>query len=264
MHAQLLFRDTFTTVVNPILGESLDPLAPPTNKYDGEGQSGTLASPGAPIAYTTVGNPITRAAYTSIYDGNRVYLTGNDPAASTTFSLNHNFTDSQQLKIDATLDRPTGTTGFLKFGVGQNAELSAAGGGGIGLSQNGDVRFYDSFGGVATFTGVLLTNDNVFSLTLNSTGNYDGSGTVTAGLTLNNVVLDLNGAAAGTSYTYASGFTQNFLTFGHYSGDGTQTDTKVNEFSVTAVPEPSTVALLSMSIVGAIMVMRRRRSVVNG
>jgi len=253
--AALLFRDTFTT---PKGFATLDPTQPPADLYEGTGQSGTLASPSAPIAYTTVGLP----GYLAIYDMSRVYLTNNTGAASTTFSPAHNFTDSQNLVIGTILDQPTGTVGFLRFGTYQNAELGGAntGGGAVAVYGNGDVTLFDNVGGVATFTSVLLTNNNVFSLMLDSTANYDGTGTVTAGLTLNGNVLDLNGAAPGTSYTYASGFTQNYLTFGHYSASG-QTDTKVNEFSVTAVPEPSSIALLVM---GAFFVVKRRRSGVNG
>ena len=206
--AQLLFRDTFTT---PKGFATLDPTQPPADLYEGTGQSGTLASPAAPIAYTTVGLP----GYLAIYDMSRVYLTNNTGAASTTFSLNRNFTDSQNLKIDFTLDLPvfqdnnpavSGSVGFLRFGAGQNAELGGAnpGGGAVAVYGNGDVSFFDGVGGVATFTSILLTNNNVFNLTLDSTNNYDGTGTVTAGLTLNGNVLDLNGATAGTSYTYSS------------------------------------------------------------
>ena len=246
VHAELLFRDTFLT--GSATAATLDPTTTPAGfvQYTGQGQTGSLVQ-GGKIAYTTVGIP----EYVAIYDGaaaGRVYLTAINGGESK-ISLNQNFVSFLGLKIDFTADQPTGGSGTLRFGTAQGAGLGGAnsGGGAIALFANGVVGFYDGPGEVARFTAPLLNPlNNALSLQLSTV-----SGQTLADLSLNGNVLDLNGAAAGTSYTYTTGFTQNFLTFSHYSPTGT-TDTKINDFAVTAVPEPSTWfgASLIMGLVG--------------
>jgi hypothetical protein len=231
---QVLFSDTFTATNSNM------------NVYTGGGQSGSLTTP---IGYTFTG-----AVWQTQIVSNNAQLISNGNTAS--FSLANNFTNAVQLTINSTFLLPQATA-WIKFGSGANANYNAAGGAAFAVDGSSDVYLFDGASSVATFNDILLAS-NTLQIELISSANYNGTGTVAINAWLNSVQLDLNGLSAGNTYTTASGFTQNYITFAQFS-PGFQSWT-VNDWDVAVVPEPSTYALLVLSAAGvAAHVARRRR-----
>ena len=230
--AQVLFTDTFTAADSNM------------DVYAGGGQSGSLTTP---IGYTFTG-----ANWQTQISGNNSLIYSNGNTGS--FSLAHNFTDAQHLTINSTFALPQGT-GWIKFGSNANANYNAAGGAAFAVDGSSDVYLFDGSSNVATFNDILLAS-NTLQIELNSSANYNGTGTVAINAWLNSVQLDLNGAGAGNTYTTSSGFTQNYITFAQFSG-GFQSWT-VNDWQVAVVPEPST-SLLLLGAAGLGLLIRRRR-----
>jgi len=230
--AQVLFADTFTAA-----NSNMD-------VYAGGGQSGSLTTP---IGYTFRG-----ANWQTQISGNNAVIVSNRNTAG--FSLAHNFTDAQHLTINSTFALPQGTA-WIKFGAAPNADFNAAGGAAFAVDGSSDVYLYNGASNVATFNDVLLAS-NTLQIELNSSANYNGTGTVAINAWLNSVQLDLNGVSAGNTYTTASGFTQNHITFAQFSG-GFQSWT-VNDWQVAAIPEPSSLLLLGATALGLLIRKRRR------
>lgn len=229
----VLFEDSFTATNSDMY------------LYAGGGQSGSLSTP---IGYTFTGN-----TWQTQIVGNGVDLFANGNTAS--FSLNHNFTNSQNLLISSTFTLPQGTA-WIKFGSGLNADFNAAGGAAFVFDNTSALYLYDGTNGSSL--GTLLQANNTLMIEAISSANYNGSGTVDLNAWLNDSQLDLNGSGAGNTYTILSGFTQNYITHAQYSG-GFSSWT-VQDWEVEAVPEPSTYALLVLSAAGlAAHVVRRRR-----
>jgi len=230
---EVLFEDTFTATNSNM------------NVYAGGGQSGSLT---VPISYNFTG-----ASWQTQISGNSATLFANGNTAS--FSLNHNFTNSQNLLISSTFTLPQATA-WIKFGSGLNANYNAAGGAAFVFDNTSALYLFDGASGSSL--GTLLQANNTLMIEAISSANYNGSGTVDLNAWLNNNQLDLNGAGAGNTYTISGGFTQNYITHAQFSG-GFSSWT-VQDWEVEAVPEPSTYALLVLSAAGlAAHVARRRR-----
>ena len=231
--AELLFKDTFTATDSNM------------DVYAGGGQSGSLT---VPISYNFAG-----ATWQTQISGNSALIYANANTAS--FSLNHNFTNSQNLLISSTFTLPQGTA-WIKFGSGLNADFNAAGGAAFVFDNTSALYLFDGASGSSL--GTLLQANNTLMIEAICSANYNGSGTVDLNAWLNDSQLDLNGSGAGNTYTILSGFTQNYITHAQYSG-GFSSWT-VQDWEVEAVPEPSTYALLVLSAAGlSAHVVRRRR-----
>lgn len=232
--AQVLINDTFTAANSNM------------NLYTGGGQTGTLTVP-TPLSYTFTGD----VWQTQIVSNNAQMISNGNTAS---FAPNHNFTDAQHLKITSNFSLPQGTA-WIKFGSGANTNFNAAGGAAFAVDSSSDVYLYDGASNVATFNDILLAN-NVMEIEMISSANYDGTGTVGINAWLNNVQLDLNGGSAGNTYTTASGFSQNYLTFAQFSS-GFQSWT-VQDYKVEIIPEPRA-ALLGG--IGLLVLLLRRRGI---
>lgn len=228
--AQVLINDTFTAA-----NSNMD-------AYTGGGQSGSLT---VPIPYTFTG-----ANWQTQISGNNALLYSNGNTAS--FSSNHNFTDAQHLKITSNFSLPQGTA-WIKFGSGANTDFNAAGGAAFAVDSGSDVYLYDGATNVASFSDILSAI-NVMEIEMISSANYNGTGTVGINAWLNSVQLDLNGASAGNTYTTTGGFTQNHLTFAHFS-PGFQSWT-VQDYKVEIIPEPRAALLGGIGLL--VLLMRRR------
>ena len=230
---EVLFEDTFTATNSNM------------NVYAGGGQSGSLT---VPISYN-----FTVATWQTQISGNSALIYANANTAS--FSLNHNFTNSQNLLISSTFTLPQGTA-WIKFGSGLNADFNAAGGAAFVFDNTSALYLYDGTNGSSL--GTSIQANNTLMIEAICSANYNGSGTVDLNAWLNDSQLDLNGSGAGNTYTILSGFTQNYITHAQYSSGFTSWS--VQDWEVEAVPEPSTYALLVLSAAGlAAHVVRRRR-----
>ena len=230
--AQVLFTDTFTAADSNM------------DVYAGGGQSGSLTTP---IGYTFTG-----ANWQTQISGNNSLIFSNGNTGS--FSLAHNFTNAQHLTINSTFALPQGTA-WIKFGAAPNADFNAAGGAAFAVDGSSDVYLFDGASNVATFNDILLAS-NTLQIELISSANYNGTGTVAINAWLNSVQLDLNGGSAGNTYTRASGFTQNYMTFAQFST--VLQSWTVNDWEVTAIPEPSSLAMLAAAGIGICLFRRRR------
>jgi hypothetical protein len=231
----VLFSDTFTATNSTM------------DLYAGGGQSGSLSTP---IGYTFTG-----ANWQTQISGNNAVMFASGNTAS--FSLAYNFTNAQHLLVNSSVTLPQGT-GWIKFGSGANANFNAAGGAALVLDGAANAYFFDG----SLNTGLVassLPGANAVQIEAISSAAYDGTGTVDINVWLNNNQLDLNGAAAGNSYTINGGFTQNYITFAQFSAGFTSWT--VENWNVEVVPEPSTYALLMLGAAGfgAHLIRRRRR-----
>jgi hypothetical protein len=233
---QVLFSDTFTATNSEM------------NVYAGGGQSGSLTP--LPIGYTFTG-----ASWQTQISDNSALVYANANTGS--FSLAHNFTDAQHLEINVDATRPQGT-GWIKFGSSANANYNAAGGAAFVFDGAGNAYFFNGAANTGLIASGITAASHDIKIEMISSGNYDGTGTVDINVWLDSFQLDLNGGSAGNTYTIASGFSENYITFAQFS-PGFQSWT-VNDWDVAVVPEPSTYALLVLSAAGvAAHVARRRR-----
>lgn len=227
----ILFEDTFTAA---------------NSNLDVYGLGGQTGSIGTPVNYSLGG-----ASWQTQINNNAALIYANGNTAS--FSLNHNFTNGQQLRISSSFTLPQGTA-WIKFGSGKNADFNAAGGAAFTFDNTGSAYLFDGAANKGQVS--LLQANNTVQIDINSTANYTGAGSVGIDILLNGNQLDLNGAADGTTYSTTSGFSQNFITFAQYSG-GFSSWT-VQDWKVASVPEPSTFTFLMTASLLAFAVTRRR------
>ena len=231
----ILFADTFTAANSEM------------NVYAKEGQSGSITTP---IGYTFTGG-----TWQTQISNNSALLYSNGDTAS--FSLAHNFTNGQQLRISSTFTMPQGTA-WIKFGSGANANFNAAGGAAFTFDNTGAAYLFD--GATGANLGTLLQANNNVQIDINSSQNYTGAGTVGIDVRLNGTQLDLNGNAIdGTTYFTTSGFTDNFITFAQYSGGFTSWT--VQDWQVSSIPEPSSYALMLGGIASLLLLRLLRHRV---
>lgn len=123
---------------------------------------------------------------------------------------------------------------------------------------NGDIAFYGDY--VLAFTGVIAIPDTWFRFKTTLTKNGADIDMQSQILNLTDTVLATSATLTFTNaaYTVPNGFKIDLGNFGGYWNHATQID----NFVVTAVPEPSTLLMTNLAgAVGALLILRRRRTI---
>jgi hypothetical protein len=250
-HAVTILTDNFSVTGTPNTEDQ--------NYSLGTRQTGVLAGTG----YSDIGGTWQSQINNS---NNRVYFytgTGNTLGG---MSINHNFTDysSLNLSYDVYVDSATypGTLKGFALGALQADSYTTASGIGVTLDLAGNGNLYSGGVLVSSFTTAVAGNDQYnFQVSLTNTGAYNGTGSAILDLTINGVTADLNGAAAGTSFVRTGLGSNNYINFlaENTTSGFTQTHFGYGGLTITgtAIPEPTTVSLILLSL-GAIVVLRRR------
>ena len=242
---QVLFSDNFDAANGAI------------ETYDGSGQSGSLA----PLGYSLGGY-----AWQTQVSGNALKLWAGGPFAPSV-SPAHDFAGVDHLRIEVNgASNPAGQ-GWVSFGAAANVLFTVppeqrvqTDGAALVFNYNqGRVGGY----GLTFFVGAtavyadttVLGGANAFQIDLVALE----SGDTGVDIVVNGAHLDLNGAAAGNSYVIAGQFAQNYITLGHefLAGSGTW---YIDEWKVSAVPEPSTYGLILGGLALAGAAIRRRKA----
>jgi hypothetical protein len=155
---------------------------------------------------------------------------------------------SDQLRLYKVI---SGGLGFMNAGVGLMGQFGTVVGGSAAPNPDGDYQLvFSGFGNL--FTGQIIDKSTGLALTFN-----DGSG----GLT-DRIIAPDPGVSGGFGALYATGAYGYFGFVGSGSGRaGNGIDFTVDNFSITdevSVPEPATLGLLSLGLVGIGLVRRRR------
>jgi hypothetical protein len=221
-------------------------------------QTGVLAGTG----YSDIG----AAGESQINNGgNRAYFyTLNTSNTLVGMSINHNFTDysSLNLSYDVYVDSTTyaGTLKGFALGGTQTDSYLTTSGIGVTLDLAGNGNLYSGGVLISSFTTSAASDAYNFQVSFSNTGAYDGTGIATLDLTINGVVADLNGVSAGTSFTRTGLGSNNYINFlAENTSSFSQTHFGYDGLTITgtAIPEPTTVSLILLSL-GAIVVLRRR------
>lgn len=77
---------------------------------------------------------------------------------------------------------------------------------------------------------------------------------------INNVALDINGVDPGTTYTYAANPTLRYVTIASNltATDNTDFANNLDNFKLTVIPEPGTLALTGLAALAVVLLLRRR------
>ncbi len=161
----------------------------------------------------------------------------------------------------------TGTTAYSGFGSGAApySTLSA----GLQTILKGGAYEYENGLGTVTLTGLTAGTAYKFELLVNdSRGGEAGrtetlSDTSATPKTSGTVAFNAQGAEGGVGDYVTGSFTSTGTTE-TFDINSTINDDQINAFELaTAVPEPSTWALLGVSCVGLVIFLRRRSSILN-
>jgi hypothetical protein len=208
-----------------------------------DGQSGTLS----PMTYAVDGSPTWRTGVTDYgSDGNeeiRIYPTsGTVP----TFGFSSNL-EYETMSISA--DLAGGDATLTRMVIGGNAAAAGVTAGSFNVSVEADgdvVVLTDAWGGnTLTFTDAGKAGYNYTNIRIDLTNTaYDGTGTATIDLWVDDVQMDLNGAGAGNTLT-RTGFTDNYISFMTAGSSGSGL---IDNISI--IPEPATLGLVGISALG--------------
>lgn len=240
-------------------------FAAPGNNYLGlyelNGQSGSLA----PLGY--VGNVDLNdfkrqvAAQPGVPANTVVRLYGDNTAS--VFGYNTNF-EYETMSISVDLAQGDATFAALTIGSDTVASQSSGSLFQVRVQNSGDINVRGNGVGdnLATFTGVGSSAFSLSTIRVDFTNTaYDGTGTATIDLWVDNVQMDLNGASTGLSYS-RSGFTDNFISFSVQHPNTTGNNSGLID-NISIIPEPSSALLLGAGVAG-LALLRRRRDTTRG
>lgn len=249
----LLFQDTFNNVSNSDAYSGTDYGV---NKELAARQSGPSATMtytrydggagwnGATQAYhSSFGKTLTMFAYSS--SGTPYVVGTKDFARDVSISalLDPSFYNSDPTGWVAISTRLTSATpGAVNLSMQTGVSLRVQSNGGVTVLVDGGVAGTAAVAAVSTYQTNMTLLGNLLTVTIN------------------NVLVDLNGAAAGTSLTIAGAAgTHNYVGLSAKSNSGTQTSTFDNlTIESIEVPEPATMGLLTLG--GMALLGRRNRN----
>lgn len=287
-HAQVttvLFSDNYTTSGQ---GDDIN------RDYTAGRQSGTLGNIqyrqgnggiGATIT-GTIGNEAVNGYKTQIGNAGgvgKLWMVGGGPAftfgsASPESNFNVNPGVGGYLSISFTVNPVTGAAGTsddwgaITIGASDHASFGASGSGargqpiiagaahfGILLRDNGGYQAFDGSTNIATGTySVSPTTTLIHAIELRISGLGDGNPWDGSGDALIDVYAD---SSLAYTFTKTGGYTDNFVTLHGYGGSGALSITEFDDLqiaTVSAIPEPSTFALLAGGAMMALATLRRR------
>jgi hypothetical protein len=224
----------------------------------GTRQSGILAG----TTYSELGATWQTQVYSG---GNRLDLYADAGAPLGGVSIDHNFTDYSSLTL--AFDFANGGSPFQGFALGatQTDGHTTATGLSVRISDAGAAELY-SGGALVTSFSVTSAVHYDFVANFTNTGYYDGTGLAILDLSINGTTVDLNGAAAGTTFTRTGLGSNNYINFfvngnnSSFTGGylGAYTGLTING---TVIPEPSVAHLVLVAFALFALLRHRRQTV---